>query len=255
MQVKNHTFLVTGAGSGLGAATAEHLSGLGANILLVDVNEDAGRATAMSIGENAQFVKADVASEDDISSAIEQAISSFGSLHGVINCAGILIGRKTLSSRGAHDLESFERIVRVNLIGSFNVIRLGAVAMAKNEPNEEGERGVVVSTASVAAYEGQIGQAAYSASKGGIVGMTLPVARDLASVGIRVMSIAPGIFHTPMVDGMSQEVQDSLAEQIPFPSRLGKPSEYALLVQHIIENPMLNGEVIRLDGAVRMGPR
>ncbi len=255
MQVKNHTFLVTGAGSGLGAATAEHLGGLGANILLVDVNEDAGRATAMSIGENARFVKADVASEDDISSAIEQAISSFGSLHGVINCAGILIGRKTLSSRGAHDLESFERIVRVNLIGSFNVIRLGAVAMAKNEPNEEGERGVVVSTASVAAYEGQIGQAAYSASKGGIVGMTLPVARDLASVGIRVMSIAPGIFHTPMVDGMSQEVQDSLAEQIPFPSRLGKPSEYALLVQHIIENPMLNGEVIRLDGAVRMGPR
>ncbi|GMQ82329.1 MAG: 3-hydroxyacyl-CoA dehydrogenase [Rhodothermia bacterium] len=246
---------MTGAGSGLGAATAEHLGTLGANVLLVDVNEEAVEAKAASIGENARFAKADVANEADVTAAIDQAVSSFGFLHGVINCAGVLIGRKTLSSRGAHDLESFERIVRVNLIGSFNVIRLGAVAMAKNEPNEEGERGVIVSTASVAAYEGQIGQAAYSASKGGIVGMTLPVARDLASSGIRVMAIAPGIFLTPMVDGMSQEIQDSLAAQIPFPSRLGKPEEFAQLVQHIIENPMLNGEVIRLDGAVRMGPR
>lgn len=255
MQVQNHTFLVTGAGSGLGGATAEHLGTLGGNVLLVDIDEEAGQSKATSIGENARFVKADVTSEEEVSAAIDHAISSFGSLHGVINCAGILIGRKTLSNRGAHDLESFERIVRVNLIGSFNVIRLGAVTMAKNEPNEDGERGVVVSTASVAAYEGQIGQAAYSASKGGIVGMTLPIARDLASLGIRVMAIAPGIFRTPMVDSVSQEVQDSLAAQIPFPSRLGKPAEYAHLVQHIIENPMLNGEVIRLDGAVRMGPR
>lgn len=255
MQIKNHTFLVTGAGSGLGGGTADLLSSLGANVVLVDINEEAGAARKNSLGDKAVFVHTDVSSEADCAAAIQAAVDRFGALHGVINCAGVVLGRKTVSRRGVHDLESFERVIRINLVGTFNMLRLGAEVMSTNDPNEEGERGVIVNTASVAAYDGQIGQVAYSASKGGIVSMTLPVARDLASSGIRVMAIAPGIFETPMVTGMPDKVQDSLAAQIPFPSRLGRPSEYASLVQHILENVMLNGEVIRLDGAIRMGPR
>ena len=255
MQIQNHTFLVTGAGSGLGGGTADLLAAEGANIILVDVNEEAGVERKDKIGDRAIFVKADVSSESDSAAAVAAAGEHFGALHGVVNCAGIVLGRKTISRRGVHDLESFERVIRINLIGTFNMLRLGAELMANNEPGEDGERGIIINTASVAAYDGQIGQAAYSASKGGIVGMTLPIARDLSSSGIRVMAIAPGIFGTPMVSGMPEEVQDSLAAQIPFPSRLGRPSEYAALVKHIIENVMLNGEVIRLDGAIRMGMR
>ncbi len=255
MQIQDHTFLITGAGSGLGGGTADLLASKGANVILVDVNEEAGLQRKAEIGDRAIFVKADVSSESESKAAVAAAGEHFGALHGVVNCAGVVLGRKTLSRRGAHDLESFERIIRINLIGTFNMLRLGAELMANNEPDVEGERGIIINTASVAAYDGQIGQVAYSASKGGIVAMTLPVARDLSSIGIRVMAIAPGIFETPMVSGMSDELQASLAAQIPFPSRLGRPSEYAALVQHIIENVMLNGEVIRLDGAIRMGPR
>ncbi len=250
MDLNGNTFLVTGGGSGLGAGTAERFSAAGASVVIADINEKAGAETAQRIG--ARFIRTDVTDGESVQAAIDLAGDN---LRGVVNCAGILIGRKTLSRRGAHDLESFARVVEVNLIGTFNVIRLAAAAMAQNEPVEDGERGVVVNTASVAAYEGQIGQAAYSASKGGVVGMTLPIARDLASTGIRVVTIAPGIFLTPMVSGMPDEVQASLAEQIPFPSRLGTPADYAFLAQHIVENRMINGEVIRLDGAIRMGPR
>ncbi len=255
MNLDQHTFIVTGAGSGLGGGTADLFASHGANVILLDINEKGGEDRSKRLGDTALFCRADVADEGDVQAAISAGIDRFGSVHGAINCAGIVLGRKTLSSRGVHDLASFERVIRVNLMGSFNVTRLAAEAMASNEPNDEGERGVIISTASVAAYEGQIGQAAYAASKGGIVGMTLPVARDLSRIGIRVMAIAPGIFGTPMVSGMPQDVQDSLAAQIPFPSRLGRPAEYASLARHIVENPMLNGEVIRLDGAIRMGPK
>jgi len=255
MQIQNHTFLVTGAGSGLGGGTAERLASLGANVVIADVNEEGGRARADALGENAIFVRTNVSSETDVENLIAKTVDRFGTMHGVVNCAGIILGRRTLSRNGSHDLASFKQIIDVNLVGSFNVIRLAAAVMAENEPNEEGERGVIISTASVAAFEGQIGQVAYAASKGGIVGMTLPIARDLSKLGIRNMTIAPGIFGTPMVTGMPQEVQDSLAAQIPFPSRLGRPEDYAVLAQHIIENTMLNGEVIRLDGAIRMGPK
>jgi NAD(P)-dependent dehydrogenase (short-subunit alcohol dehydrogenase family) len=253
MNLSENTFLVTGGGSGLGAGTAARFRAAGARVIIADINEEAGAATADRIG--AAFVRTDVTDGTSVQAAIDVATKGGQHLRGVVNCAGILIGRKTLSRRGAHDLESFERVVRVNLIGTFNVIRLAAAAMAQNEPREDGERGVIINTASVAAYEGQIGQAAYSASKGGVVGMTLPIARDLASTGIRVVTIAPGIFLTPMVSGMPDDVQASLAAQIPFPSRLGTPDDYASLAQHIIENRMINGEVIRLDGAIRMGPR
>ena len=253
MDLKGSAFLVTGGGSGLGAGTAARFREFGANVVIADINDEAGTAHAKRIG--ARYVRTDVTDSDSVQAAVDASVETFGKLSGVVNCAGILIGRKTLSSRGAHDLESFARIVQVNLVGTFNVIRLAAVAMAQNEPGEDGERGVVINTASIAAYDGQIGQAAYSASKGGVVGMTLPIARDLASTGIRVVTIAPGVMLTPMVSGMPKEVQDSLAAQIPFPSRLGTPEDYAFLAQHIVENRMLNGEVIRLDGAIRMGPR
>ena len=249
MDLKGKTFLVTGGGSGLGAGTAARFRAQGADVVIADINESAGQETAGRIG--AQFVKTDVTD----GGSVQAAVDATGGLHGVVNCAGILIGRKTLSRRGPHDLESFARIIEVNLVGTFNVIRLAAAAMAKNETGQDGERGVIVNTASIAAYEGQIGQAAYSASKGGVVGMTLPIARDLASTGIRVVTIAPGVMLTPMVSGMPDEVQESLAQQIPFPSRLGTAEDYAFLAQHIVENRMLNGEVIRLDGAIRMGPR
>ncbi len=255
MKIQGKTFFVTGAASGLGHATAKRLAAAGGNVVLADVNADQGAANAKAIGEAAQFIKVDVTSEAEVRVAIELASSEFGPLYGAVNCAGVVLGRRTLGRKGPHDLESFERIIRINLIGSFNVIRLAAESMSTNEPAENGERGVIVNTASVAAFDGQIGQAAYSASKGGVAAMTLPIARDLAVLGIRVASIAPGIFETPMMAGMTEEVRGSLEKQVPFPSRLGKPDEYAALVEHIMENGYLNGEVVRLDGAIRMGPK
>ncbi len=255
MQIQDRTFLVTGGGSGLGAATARLLVEAGGSALLAEINEETGTATAEDLGDRAAFVRTDVTDAESVQRALDAAHDRFGGLHGVVNCAGIVLARKTLGRKGPHDLESFARIIGINLVGTFNVIRLAAAVMAENEPNAEGERGVIVNTASVAAFDGQIGQAAYAASKGGVVSMTLPLARDLARTGIRVMTIAPGLFETPMMAGMPEEVRASLAAQVPFPSRLGRPAEYAQLVRHILENPMLNGEVIRLDGAIRMGPK
>lgn len=253
MKLQNSTFLVTGGGSGLGAATVTRLRENGANAVILDVNEAAGNEVASSTG--ALFVPTDVTSEESVRQAVNLAVEKFGGIQGAVNCAGLGIAAKVLGKEGPHALALFSRVISVNLIGSFNVIRLVAEQMAKNEPNPDGERGVFVNTASVAAFDGQIGQAAYSASKGGIVGMTLPIARELARYGIRVMSIAPGIFDTPMLGLLPEAARVSLGQQIPFPSRLGKPEEYAQLVQSIVENPMLNGEVIRLDGAIRMAPR
>lgn len=255
MQVKDSVFIITGGASGLGAATGRLLVSLGARVILADLNKAAGDALAAELGANARFVSTNVADEASAQACVNSAVENFGSLHGLVNCAGIATAEKVLGKNGPHTLDAFARTVTVNLVGSFNMIRLAADAMSKGEPNAAGERGVIINTASVAAYDGQIGQAAYAASKGGIVGMTLPVARELARFGIRVMTIAPGIFETPMLLGMPQEVQDALGKMVPFPSRLGKPSEYAALARHIIENEMLNGEVIRLDGAIRMQPK
>jgi NAD(P)-dependent dehydrogenase (short-subunit alcohol dehydrogenase family) len=254
MEIKNSTFIVTGGASGLGAATARIIAGAGGNVVIADVNADAGNALARELGR-ARFIKTDVTSEADGTAAVALALKDFGGLQGLVNCAGIGAAEKTLGREGPHALASFIRVITINLIGTFNMIRLAADAMSKGQPNAGGERGVIVNTASVAAYDGQIGQAAYSASKGGIVGMTLPIARDLARSGIRVMTIAPGIFLTPMLLGLPKEAQDSLGKMVPFPPRLGQPSEYAALARHIIENEMLNGEVIRLDGAIRMAPK
>jgi NAD(P)-dependent dehydrogenase (short-subunit alcohol dehydrogenase family) len=255
MQLKEKTFLVTGGGSGLGAATARMAVAGGAKVVLVDVNRDAGEALARELGANARFVICDVSSEASAKAAVEATVAAFGALNVLVNCAGIAPAAKTLGKEGPHALELFQKVIGINLIGTFNMIRLAAEAMSRNEPGESGERGVVVSTASVAAYDGQMGQAAYAASKGGVVGMTLPVARDLSRNGIRVMTIAPGIMETPMLMGMPAEVQESLGKMVPFPSRLGKPAEYADLVRHIVENCYLNGEVIRLDGAIRLQPK
>lgn len=255
MRIENSVFLVTGGSSGLGLATARELVGQGGKVLLVDINAEAGTARAEELGGNARFVKADITREEDARAAVAAAVEAFGGLHGLINCAGVAPAEKVLGRNGAHGLDSFRRVIEVNLIGSFNMLRLAAEAMAQGQPNEGGERGVIINTASVAAFDGQMGQAAYSASKGGVAAMTLPVARDLARSGIRVMCIAPGIFETPMMAGMPQEVQDSLAANVPFPPRLGRPDEYAALARHIIENSMLNGEVIRLDGALRMAAK
>ncbi|MQY51644.1 3-hydroxyacyl-CoA dehydrogenase [Rhodocyclus tenuis] len=255
MRIEDSVFLVTGGGSGLGAATARRLVAGGARVLLADVNSEAGTALAEELGANAAFVHANVADEASAAAAVDAACSRFGRLDGLVNCAGIAPAEKIVGREGAHRLESFARVINVNLVGSFNMLRLAAVAMGRNQPNAGGERGVIINTASVAAYDGQIGQAAYAASKGGIVALTLPAARELARSGIRVMTIAPGIFETPMLLGMPEEVQQALGNMVPFPSRLGKPDEYAALVQHIVENAMLNGEVIRLDGAIRMAPR
>ena len=254
MDICNNAFLVTGGGSGLGGATAELIVANGGNVVIADISP-AGEALAAKLGKQARYVKTDVTDEQQARTAVDLALSAFGALHGLVNCAGIAIGEKTIGKEGAHALASFTRVITVNLIGTFNMIRLAAEAMSKQAPFPSGERGVIVNTASVAAFDGQIGQAAYSASKGGVVGMTLPVARDLARSGIRVVTIAPGIFETPMLSGMPKEVQDSLGKQVPFPSRLGRPAEYAALVKHIVENEMLNGETIRLDGAIRMGPK
>lgn len=255
MLIDGKVFIVTGGGSGLGAGVARLLHGKGARVVLADINEDAGRAMAETLGSNALFVKTDVTSETDGAAAVSAAVDTFGHLHGLVNCAGIAPGEKVLGREGPHRLDSFARAVGINLIGTFNMVRLAAAAMEKEAPGEDGERGVIINTASVAAFDGQVGQAAYSASKGGVVAMTLPIARELARHGIRVVAIAPGIFETPMMAGMPQEVQESLGKSVPFPQRLGKPEEFAALVQHICENRMLNGEVIRLDGALRMGAR
>ncbi len=255
MIIKGKTFIVTGGASGLGLATAKMLVENGGNALILDVNTEGGQKAEQSLGKNALFVHTDVTNEESVQKAIDTAISTFGGLHGAINCAGIGPAERILGRNGVHSLASFTKVITINLIGSFNVIRLASAAMQNNEVGADGERGVLISTASVAAYDGQIGQAAYSASKGGIVGMNLPIARELARVGIRSMVIAPGIFETPLLMGMSDEVRASLGQQVPFPSRLGKPEEYASLAKHIIENVMLNGEVIRLDGAIRMAPK
>lgn len=255
MKIDDKVFVVTGGGSGLGAATACMLVEAGGKVVLADVNAEAGAQVAAELGAAAVFVRTDVSDEASARAAIERAVSAFGGLHGLINCAGVAPAEKVVGRDGAHRLESFARTININLVGSFNMMRVAAEVMSKAEADEGGERGVIVSTASVAAYDGQIGQAAYAASKAGIVGLTLPVARELARFGIRVMTIAPGIMETPMLMGMPQEVQDSLGKMVPFPSRLGKPAEYAALVRHIIENSYLNGEVIRLDGAIRMAAK
>ena len=255
MEIKDKVFLVTGAGSGLGAATARNLIDGGAKVVLADVNCEAGEALAAELGANARFVETDVTGEASAVNAINTAISAFGGLQGLVNCAGVGPAEKVVGREGPHRLESFVRTININLVGTFNMIRLAAEAMMKGAPDGGGERGVIVNTASVAAFEGQLGQAAYAASKGGIVAMTLPVARELARSGIRCLTIAPGIFETPMLLSMPQEVQDSLGKMVPFPSRLGKPAEFAALVRHIAENAYLNGEVIRLDGAIRMGAK
>jgi NAD(P)-dependent dehydrogenase (short-subunit alcohol dehydrogenase family) len=252
MQIAGNVFIVTGGASGLGGAASRLLASLGGKVVIADVQVDKGEALARELG--GRFVKCDVASEADGRAAVDAA-ASLGALRGLVNCAGIAVGEKTVGKDGPHSLAAFARVINVNLVGTFNMIRLAADAMSRLEPTAEGERGVLVNTASVAAFDGQIGQAAYSASKGGVVGMTLPIARDLARSGIRCVTIAPGLFATPMLLGMPQEVQDSLGKQVPFPSRLGKPEEYAALVRHIVENVMLNGETIRLDGAIRMQPK
>jgi NAD(P)-dependent dehydrogenase (short-subunit alcohol dehydrogenase family) len=254
MEIKNNVFIVTGGASGLGGGTARMLAQAGGKVLIADVQADRGEALAKELGANVRFMKCDVTSEADGQAAVAAA-TAMGPLRGLVNCAGVAIGEKTVGKEAPHALASFQRVININLVGSFNMIRLAAAAMSRQEPTAEGERGVIVNTASVAAFDGQIGQAAYAASKGGIVGMTLPVARDLSRSGIRCVTIAPGIFETPMLLGMPQEVQDSLGRQVPFPSRLGKPAEYAGLVAAILGNLMLNGETIRLDGAIRLQPK
>ena len=255
MRVNDGSFFVTGGGSGLGAATARMFAENGANVFLADIDEEAGEATASELGEVATFVRTDVTDEGSVRAALDAATDAFGALSGVVNCAGIAPAQKVMGKKGVHDLGLFKKTVEINLVGTFNVIRLAAMKLAENEPNEEAERGVVVNTASVAAYEGQIGQAAYAASKGGVVALTLPLARELASSGIRVMTIAPGLFETPMLAALPKDTRESLGKQAPFPPRLGRPGEYAALVKHIVENVMLNGEIVRLDGAIRMTAR
>ncbi len=254
MQLEGKTFLVTGAASGLGAATAGMFLNRGANVVLADVNSAAGH-TAEEYGDRAHFEHTDVTHEADGQRAVQAAIHHFGALHGLVNCAGISPSERIAGKSGPHALDTFTRAITINLIGTFNMLRLAAVVMTTNDPTPEGERGVIVNTASIAAYEGQIGQAAYAASKAGVVGLTLPAARELARFGIRVNTIAPGIFHTPMMSNFPQPVQDALAASVPFPPRLGNPEEYAQLVATICELTMLNGETIRLDGALRMPPK
>ncbi len=253
MQVRNSVFLVTGGASGLGAATAQMAAANGGKVVIADLQAEAGEKLAKELG--GKFVKCDVTSEADGKAAVEAAVQGYGGLHVLVNCAGIGVAERTIGKEAPHDLARFAKVIAINLIGTFNMIRLAADAMAKVGPNAAGERGVIVNTASVAAFDGQIGQAAYAASKGGVVGMTLPIARDLSRNGIRVVTIAPGLFLTPMLLGLPKEAQDSLGKQVPFPSRLGKPDEYASLARQIVENEMLNGETIRLDGAIRMAPK
>jgi NAD(P)-dependent dehydrogenase (short-subunit alcohol dehydrogenase family) len=255
LRLEGSTFFITGGGSGLGAATARLLVENGAHVALADVDEEAGEQMASQIGSGAEFVRTDVTDEESVQDALDSVVEIFGSLNGAVNCAGIGPAARVVGKKGVHDLGLFTKTVEINLVGTFNVIRLAAVRLAENEPGEDGERGVIINTASVAAYDGQIGQAAYAASKGGVVALTLPVARELASSGIRVVTIAPGIFETPMLAALPEDAKESLGKQVPFPPRLGRPEEYAALAKHIVENQMLNGEVIRLDGSIRMAPR
>jgi NAD(P)-dependent dehydrogenase (short-subunit alcohol dehydrogenase family) len=253
MQISGHLFIVTGGASGLGEATVRALAARGGHVVIADLNDARGEAVASEIG--GRYAHCDVASEANAAAAVELATSTFGSLRGLVNCAGIGTAEKVLGRNGPHAFASFAKVLSVNLIGTFNMIRLAGAAIAQAAPLPSGERGVVINTASVAAFDGQIGQAAYSASKGGIVGMTLPIAREFAALGIRVVTIAPGLFKTPLLAGLPEEAQQSLGKQVPFPPRLGNPEEYAALALHIVENEMLNGETIRLDGAIRMAPR
>ncbi|HUS23603.1 MAG TPA: 3-hydroxyacyl-CoA dehydrogenase [Candidatus Binatia bacterium] len=255
MNVKDSIFIVTGGASGLGAATARQLAKAGGKLVIADLNEAAGNALVQELGGQARFARCDVSSEADAQGAVTVAMHAFGAVHGLVNCAGVATPGKTLGKEGPLSLAAFNKVIQINLVGTFNMIRLAAQEMAKNPGNDGGERGVIVNTASVAAYEGQIGQPAYAASKAGVVGLTLPIAREFARSGIRVCTIAPGLFETPMMAGLPQEAQDSLGRSVPFPPRLGRPAEYAALVQHIVENAMLNGETIRLDGALRMQPK
>ncbi len=255
MNITGRTFIVTGGASGLGRAAAEAIVNAGGTAVLLDVNAEVGAAAELSIGPQVRFAQADVTSEEQVKAAIDLAVSAFGNLYGVVNAAGIGPAAKVLGKNGPHNLELFEKTIRVNLVGTFNVIRLAAAVMAQNAPLETGERGVIINTASIAAFDGQIGQPAYAASKGGIVALTLPVAREFASIGIRCVTIAPGIFDTPLLAALPEAARVSLGQQVPFPSRLGRPAEYAALARHIIENEMINGEVIRIDGALRMAPR
>lgn len=253
MQIQASNFIVTGGSSGLGAACVRRLAAHGARVVIADLNVEAGQALADELGTQVQFVRVDVTNADDVQTAVD---SINGPLHGLINCAGIVIAAKLLDREGnPHPLEHFRKVIDVNVVGTFNVIRLATAVMVHNPPNDAGERGVIINTASVAAFDGQIGQVAYAASKGAVASLTLPLARELARSGIRVATIAPGIFETPMMAGLPEKARESLAAQVPFPSRLGRPDEYAALAQHIIENQMLNGEVIRLDGAIRMAPK
>jgi len=254
MQILDNAFLVTGAGSGLGAATAKMIADEGGKVVIADVAQ-AGEQVAKELGAKGRYVKCDVTEESSMQAAVEACVASFGAIHGLVNCAGVAPGERVVGRNGPHSLASFQRAVMVNLVGTFNAIRLAAARMSVQPAFANGERGVIVNTSSVASFEGQVGQAAYSASKAGVNGMTLPVARELAKFGIRVMTIAPGIFDTPMLRGMSEEVRASLGQQVPFPARLGRPEEYASLVREIIANEVLNGAVIRLDGAIRMAAK
>jgi 3-hydroxyacyl-CoA dehydrogenase / 3-hydroxy-2-methylbutyryl-CoA dehydrogenase len=255
MRVQGSSALVAGGASGLGEATVRRLYDHGASVVIADLNREKGEALAGELGDRARFVPTDVTDSDAVEAAVAAATEADGGLRISVCCAGVGWAEKVAGGRGPHQLQPFETVVRINLVGTFNVLRHAAAAMLDGEPLEEGERGVCVNTASTAAFDGQIGQIAYSASKGGVVGMTLPAARDLSSGGIRVVTIAPGLFDTPLLAALPQPQRDALGEQIPFPPRLGRPAEFAVLAQHIVENPMLNGEVIRLDGALRMPPR
>ncbi len=255
MIIDKNTFVISGGASGLGLATAKMLIQNGGKAILADINEEAGATAQSTLGEHSLFVKTDVTSENSVQNMLEQGLEKFGSIQGLINCAGIGPAKRVLGRKGIHPLDFFQKTVQINLIGTFNMIRLVADAIQKNEPGESDERGVIINTASVAAFDGQIGQAAYAASKGGIVAMTLPIAREFARVGIRVLTIAPGIFETPMLMNLPEETKASLGAQVPFPSRLGKPAEFASLAKQIIENQMLNGTIIRLDGSIRMTAR
>ncbi len=255
MELDGKTVLVTGGASGLGGATVDMVVGAGGRAVIADVNEAAGRAKAAQHGARVRYVRADVTNESEMQQAVDVAVRELGGLHGLVSAAGIAVAERVLPRDGVQPLPHFVRTIQINLIGTFNAIRLAAAAMAANEPGAGGERGVIVNTASVAAFDGQIGQAAYAASKGGIVSLTLPVAREFARMGVRVMTIAPGTFDTPLLAGLPDAARESLAQQVPFPSRLGRPDEYAALVRHIFENEMLNGEVIRIDGAIRMAPK
>ncbi len=255
MNILGNTFIITGAVSGLGLATAQMLIDNGANVIILDINQEAGKLAQQHLGEKSLFACCDVSNEKEVLEAINLGLEKFGMINGLVNCAGIGPAARVVGKNGVHALDFFKKVLSINLVGTFNLIRLVTNIMQHNSPIASGERGIIINTASVAAFDGQIGQAAYAASKGGIVSMTLPIARELARMGIRVMTIAPGIFETPLLASLPVDAQESLGKQVPFPSRLGKPSEFASLVQHIVENEMLNGEVIRLDGAIRMNSK